>query len=125
MMNEETLKKEIYKYIKQATEAGLDVKGDQYESSVTFKADDSDKYKFVLSYSRWNKEQTFEVCRFVPTDQQRWHQEEPHTIFKKNLFEFFGNYFTNPFKPTNIEYECFELETGVKWPIKPEEDEVK
>ena len=46
-------------------------------------------------------------------------------IFEKDLSEFFGNYFTNPFKPTKIEHECFELETGMKWSIKPEEDEIK
>lgn len=39
-MNENKLRKEIYNYIRQATAAGLDVEGDQYESSVTFKTDD-------------------------------------------------------------------------------------
>lgn len=119
-MSEEKLKEEIYKYIQQAMEAGLTVEGDQYESTVTFTTDDSKKYKFVLNYPRWrNGGQTFQVCRKITT-KSYW--EEWDAIFEKNLFEFFGNYFTNPFKPTPIEYECFELETGVKWPIKPEED---
>ena len=118
-MHENKLKEEIYNYIHQATTAGLDVEGDQYGSSVTFKADDSKKYRLVLNYNSWNGEQTFQVCRETTT-KSYWERWEP--IFEKDLSEFFGNYFTNPFKPTGIEYECFELETGIKWPIKPVED---
>ena len=119
MINEETQRKEIYKYIQQAIEAGLTIEGNSYESYVIFKTDDSKRYKFVLSYNSWNREQTFQVCR-ENTTKSYWSKWE--AIFEKDLSEFFGNYFTNPFKPTDIEYECFELETGVKWPIKPEED---
>ena len=66
-MNENKLRKEIYNYIRQATAAGLDVEGDQYESSVTFKTDDYKKYRLVLNYNSWNREQTFQVCRETTT----------------------------------------------------------